>query len=178
MKIVLYPFMVLAACGFALSIAAHCIALVGADIPGGKLVWGLHIGIFVVWIPAVLTSMQMTGRANRKDFWKVATAGCPSWMRRAGYIIFGYAILNFIVFMATTGGQSKHLTGDAPPAVVRGFSGHWMIFYGAAFAILYSRFHAPHLYRPRKCPQGHEVSPAASFCSECGYQFPVEVGTT
>src|SRR5436190_19920974 len=139
MKVILYPFMVLAGFGLALSIAAHCMALAGVPIPGGKLVWGLHIGIFVVWIPTVLTSMQTTRYANRKDFWKVALAGCPLWMRRAGYILFGYAILNFIVFMATTASQPKQQQiGDAPPAVVRGFSGHWMIFYGTAFAVLYS----------------------------------------
>lgn len=77
MRVILYPFMVLAACGLALSIAAHCMALAGVPVTGGKLVWGLDIGIFVVWIPTVLTSMQTTRYANRKDFWKVALAGCP-----------------------------------------------------------------------------------------------------
>jgi hypothetical protein len=178
MNIILYPFMVLAACGLALSMGAHFMALAGRPIPGGKLVWSLHAGVFVVWIPAVLTSLQTTRYANRKDFWKVALAGCPAWMRRAGYILFGYAIFNFAMFMATTAHQPKQQTaGDAPPAVIRGFSGHWMIFYGAAFAILYSRIHAPQLYRPRKCPQGHDASPVARFCSQCGYQFPDEPGT-
>jgi len=177
MTVILYPFMVLSACGLALSIGAHVMALMGAAIPGGKLVWALHIGIFVVWLPAVLVSTQMTRYANRKDFWKVAVAGCPLWMRRAGYALFGYAILNFIVFMATTGSQPKQPVGDAPPSVVRGFSGHWMVFYGAAFAILYSRIHAPHLYRERRCPQGHAVSPTARFCPECGYAFPNETGS-
>ena len=177
MKVVLYPFMVLAACGLALSIAAHCMALAGVPIPGGKLVWGLHIGIFVVWIPTVLTSMQTTRYANRKDFWKVALAGCPVWMRRASYVLFGYAILNFIVFFATTANQPKQKqTGDAPSSVIRGFSGHWMVFYGAAFAVLYSRIHAPELYRERRCLQGHVVSPTARFCPECGYAFPNETG--
>lgn len=149
-------------------------ALAGAVIPGGKLVWGLHIGIFVVWIPAMYVSMRTTRLANRKDFWKVALAGCPDWMRRGLYVLFGYAALNFVIFMATTAGEHKQPTGDAPPSVVRGFSGHWMVFYGAAFAILYSRIHAPQFYRERKCPQGHDVSPAARYCSECGYEFPTE----
>jgi hypothetical protein len=175
MKPVLYPFMVLAACGLALSIVAHCMALAGVPIPGGKLVWGLHLGIFVVWIPTVITSMQTTRYANRKDFWKVALAGCPLWMRRGFYVLFGYGILNFLVFMATTANQPKQQqTGDAPPSVVRGFAGHWMIFYGAAFAVLYSRIHAPELYRERKCPQGHTASSTARFCSECGHDFSNE----
>lgn len=177
MKVVLYLFMVLAACGLALSIVAHCMALAGVPIPGGELVWGLHIGIFVVWIPAVLTSMQMTRHAKRKDFWKVALAGCPVWMRRAGYVLFVYAILNFIVFCAVTSNQPKQeQTGRARPSDVRGFSGHWMIFYGAAFAVFYSRIHTPKLYRDRKCPQGHTASPNARICSECGYDFSRETG--
>jgi len=72
--------------------------------------------------------------------------------------------------------DARDTTGDAPPSVVRGFSGHWMIFYGAAFAVLYSRIHAPELYRERKCPQGHTASPTARFCSECGYDFSNEAG--
>lgn len=177
MRIILYPIMVLAACGLALSITAHCMALAGVPIPGGRLVWGLHIGIFAVWLPTVLASMKMTRHASRKDVWKIALAGCPVWMRRAGYVLFGYAILNFIVFMATTASQPKQQqSGDTPPSIVRGFSGHWMIFYGAAFAVLYSRIHAPGLYRERKCPQGHTSAPAARFCSECGYDFSHETG--
>lgn len=167
--------MALAACGLALSLAVHGIALAGITIPGGKLVWGLHIGIFVVWIPTVISSMQTARYATRKDGWKAAFAGCPVWMRRAGYVLFGYAIINFIVFSATGASQPRQkMAGDSPPSVIRGFSGHWMIFYGAAFAVLYSRIHAPGLYRVRKCPEGHSASPTDRFCSECGYDFSNE----
>lgn len=171
MNVMLFPFLLLAACGLVLSIAAHIMALAGGAIPGGKLVWGLHIGVFVVWLPAVLVSIQMTRYANQKDFWKIALAGCPVWMRRGFYVLFGYAILNFFVSMATTANHPKRQAGDAPASTVRGFSGHWMVFYGAAFAILYSRIYAPELFRERKCPQGHSVSPTARFCSECGHEF-------
>ena len=174
MKAILYPFLVLAACGLALSIGAHCMALAEAVIPGGKLVWGLHIGIFVVWLPAVWVSYRLTRHSNQKDFWKVALAGCPLWMRRGLYCLFGYAALNFILFI-TTPGRAKQ-TGVAPPAEVRGFSGHWMVFYGAAFATLYSAIHAPYLFDERRCPQGHAVSPIARFCPECGHEFSNEHG--
>lgn len=173
---VLYQLMVLAACGLALSFGAHCMALAGATIPGGNLVWGLHIGIFVVGIPMVLVALQISRFTNQKDMWKVALAGCPSWMRRAFYFLFAYSILNFVLFMITTGSQSKTELGEVPLSVVRGFSGHWMIFYGAAFAVLYSRIHAPQLYCARKCPQGHAVSLTARFCSECGHHFSNEIG--
>jgi hypothetical protein len=173
MSIVLYPFMLLAAVGLALSVVAHVMALAGIELPGGQLVWTLHIGIFVVWIPTVLVSIRTTRHANRKDFWKVALSGCPAWMRKAFYVLFAYAILNFILFMLTTT-NGRQPAGDAPPSVVRGFSGHWMIFYGAAFATLYSAIHAPHLFRDRKCPNGHAVGPVVHFCPECGHAFPSE----
>ncbi|RYD77192.1 MAG: zinc ribbon domain-containing protein [Verrucomicrobiaceae bacterium] len=175
MSFVLYPFLALSTIGLVLSIGAHVMALTGIPLPSGKLVWGLHAGIFVVWLPAVLISMQTTRHASRKDFWKVALAGCPIWMRRGFYVLFGYAILNFVVLAATTGRQPKQPSDSTRPFVVRIFSGHWMVFYGAAFAILYSRLHAPDLYRERKCPNGHAVSPTARFCSECGYDFTNKV---
>src|SRR5687768_13550080 len=129
--------MALAAVGFILSVAAHLSALAGSPIPFGKAVWALHIGIFVVWLPTVLVAYRLTRGATQKDFWKIALVGCPKWMRTALFIVFGYAILNFVVFMATTASHSP-AKGESSPEVVRGFSGHWMAFYGAAFATLYS----------------------------------------
>lgn len=178
MKAILYPFMILAACGLVLSMVAHGMALAGVPLPGAKLALGLHIGIFLVWLPAVLVSLQTTRFSDRKDFWKVALSGCPAWMRRACYVLFGYTVLNFIVLFTSTARDTKHRPDANSPSVVRGISGHWMVFYGAAFAILYSRIHAPALYRERKCPQGHAVSPPARFCSECGYEFPDETGNS
>lgn len=163
--------MFLAALGFILSVTAHVMALAGIPFPGGGLVWGLHIGIFVVWIPAVIVGNRATRYSNRKDYWKTTTAGCPLWMRRALYVLFYYAIINFILFIVSTAGEPK-TTGAAPPSVIRGFSGHWMIFYGAAFATLYSAIHAPRLLRECKCPQGHSVAPTDRFCPECGSALP------
>ena len=55
-------------------------------------------------------------------------------MRRFFYVLVGYAVLNFILFIATTGGHPKQRTAEAAPSVIRGFSGHWMIFYCAALS--------------------------------------------
>ena len=166
-RLVLLPFIALAAIGFILSVAAHLAAIAGSPIPFGKGVWALHIGIFVVWLPTVLVAYRMTRGANRKDFWRVALVGCPKWMRTALYVAFGYAILNFVLFIATTAAHSQP-KGDAPPEVVRGFSGHWMIFYGAAFATLYSASVVGYSAMDRKCPNGHAVAVTAKFCEECG----------
>lgn len=163
--------MVLAAIGFVLSVAAHISAVAGWPIPGGKAVWTLHIGIFIVWLPTVFVAYRLTRGAQRKDFWKVALAGCPKWMRIALYGIFGYAALNFISFMLTTMNH-PHIQGDAPPEVIRGFSGHWMVFYSVAFATLYSAAAIGYSGLDRKCPNGHSVGVTAKFCDECGAELP------
>lgn len=181
MKTVLYAFMLLAGGGLVMSLGAHVMALAGVPIPGGGLVWVLHGGIFFVLFPALLASHHMGRHVSRKDLWKVVLAGCPVWMRRAAVVLFVYAIFNFVVFMATTATTPKQArqvkTNENPLEVVRGFSGHWMLFYGAAFAALYSMIHAPELYRERKCPLGHTVSPEARFCPECGQALSSEKGS-
>jgi hypothetical protein len=124
----------------------------------------LHVGVFVVWFPAVFVSQRLVGNVGRKDFWKVVLKGSPDWMRYLVYGFFGYAVVNFLFFMtkAPKGGG-----GVNPPAVVwRGFSGHWMAFYSAALAILYSAAHAQ--ANGSRCVNGHLVSGTASYCERCG----------
>jgi hypothetical protein len=175
MKFALFPFIVLAAAGFLLSMCAHLASLFGTPLPGGNAVFGLHIGIFVVWLPAVLVAARTSRFAERKDFWKTALSGCPLWMRRGLYVLFAYAIVNFVLLMAV--GMHGDKSAVAPIARVRGFSGHWMVFYAVAFAILYSAIHAPQLLRDRKCSNGHAVAPTAQFCPECGVALPRSSGS-
>lgn len=165
MTVLLFPFILLAAAGLFLSVAVHIAAILSVQVPGGNTVWGLHIGIFVVWLPTVLVFARMSRFANQKNLWKVALSGCPVWMRRTLYALFAYATINFAFFMLSSGSRG---TGIASGTEIRGFSGHWMVFYGTAFATMYSAIHAPQLLRERRCSRGHAVSPTAQFCSECG----------
>ena len=137
----LWPFVALSAIGLALSLWVHLAAVAGRRVAPEAFFWMLHIGIFVVWIPAVLVSNRRVGSMSRKDFWKLVLRGAPEWMLYMVYGFLGYAMLNFAAFMlqAPQGGS-----GANPPAVVwRGFSGHWMAFYSAALAILYSAVTVP-----------------------------------
>jgi hypothetical protein len=167
MNLLLIPFLLLSAVGFVLSLIVHLAGLAGIAPPGGGLVWGLHAGAIVVSLPVVLVATRIAGGLNHKDAWKVMLSGCPNWMRQAFFVLFAYAILNFLWFAVTTSGQPKP-KGVAPPSVIRGFSGHWMVFYAAAFATLYSVIQAPELLRRRNCPEGHPVSVTDHFCPRCG----------
>jgi hypothetical protein len=135
-KPVLWPFILLAAVGLGLSIWVHVGALAGRRVMPEAFFGMLHVGTFVVWIPTVLVSIKRVGNTGRKDFWKLVLRGSPEWMRYMVYGFGGYAMVNFAIFFfqAPQGGF-----GTNPPAVEwRGFSGHWMLFYSAALAILYS----------------------------------------
>ncbi len=151
LQIVLYPFMVSALVGFLISLAVHLAALVGVEVP--PQAFGLHVGIFIVWIPAVLASTVARHHSIQSRGWRDQFAGCPAWMRVVAYGLFAYAFLN--IFGVVLGAGS----------IARGFSGHWMVFYWFAFTTLYGVRHLPH---PYYCLAGHLVSPGAKYCERCG----------
>ena len=136
----LWFFAILSCLGLALSLWVHIGALLGKRVAPSAFFWGLHVGIFVVWIPSILVAKKLVGGLNRQDFWKIVLKGSPTWVRYFIYLFLGYAVVNFIIFMtnAPSGGG-----GPDPPAVVwRGFSGHWMAFYSASLAILLNAINA------------------------------------
>jgi len=137
MRVFAFPFLLIAGTGFLLSLAAHVLALPGKAMPGGGLVWALHVGIFLVWIPAILFTRRKLQNVPRGKQMDAVLRDSPLWMRRTVKILFVYAFVNFLLFMVSTMGHPKP-AGAAPPAVIRGFSGHWMIFYAVAFVTFYS----------------------------------------
>jgi hypothetical protein len=117
--------------GLLASIACHILSWLQVEPPWGKSVFLLHVGIFVVWIPLVIfanRTMPKPGRNNMDHL----LAELPKWVRVCTGILFGYAILNFVYFMYCTLQYPKH--GVPSSVELRGFSGHWMMFYGIASA--------------------------------------------
>ena len=166
MKYLYYTVMLLAGFGFSLTLAATIAAWSGVSLINSAQFGYLFVGIFVVWLPTVLIANRMVRFGNRRDFWKITLSGCPQWMRQALYVVFGYAVVNFLLLIMGIYG-SVH-SGSGPPFDARTVSGHVLAFYGAAFAVSYSALHAPYLLKERKCPEGHTVSPTDEFCPKCG----------
>ena len=166
MAALIVPFMWLSALGFVLSAYAHVMSIWGIPLLWGESVWFLHGGIFVVWLPAVWVSQRVMRDTSQKDFWKIVLSGCPAWMKTAQQILIGYVVVNFLYFMFTS--ASHPASEDTDPSVIRGFSGHWLIFYGLAFSILYSVRQKPELMVGRQCPAGHPVPHGAQYCGSCG----------
>ena len=161
------PFIALSAIGLIFSVVAHVSALLGYDLGVGTAVFALHFGVFVVWVPAVFAMQKITGEFKQRDMWKAALRGCPGWMKKMLYGFAAYAAVNFLL-LAASGGRMSTQLDVSTPAVVRGFSGHWMAFYAAALAILYSARYAKQADARRRCGSGHLVSPMAKYCEECG----------
>jgi hypothetical protein len=137
----LWPFIVLAAVGLVVSLWVHLGAVGGKRVAPETFFFMLHIGVFVVFAPAIFVAQRLVGNTARKDFWKAALRWSPNWMRYMVYGFGGYAFVNFALFIFRA---PPHGGSGNPPAVVwRGFSGHWMVFYCASMAILYSAVNSP-----------------------------------
>src|SRR5262245_49859664 len=114
----LTPFLVLSVIGLVLSIIAHGASLLGLPQPLGEAAFALHIGILVVWVPAVLV-VNLANDFKQQDFWRTALRGCPRWMRWTMWAFFAYAIVNFLLFMASAPPKGSGGGLDAPPEVFR-----------------------------------------------------------
>jgi hypothetical protein len=86
-KPLLWPFIALSAIGLGLSLWVHLGAVAGRKVAPGAFFGMLHVGIFVVWFPAVFVAIKRVGNTRRKDFWKVVLKGSPDWMR---YMVYGF----------------------------------------------------------------------------------------
>jgi len=147
-------------------VIVHCLSLFGVGVPGGGIVWWLHMGIFIIWIPVVLLGKSRGGKGVPDP--------TPRWMKGVLGLLFAYAIGNFVYFMinAPKKGSPEARQDPPPPQVVRGFSGHWMIFYGAGFTMLWSAWKERREATLRRCSNGHPVPPLATHCPACKVVVP------
>lgn len=177
MQILLLLLIVYAACGLIVSLVAHILSLLGIQLIGDQLFWALHVGIFPLWIPVVFITRKMMGSGvQRKDVWRMALSGCPAWMKYMTYGFFIYAFVNFVIF---TAGSALHpLPEQSGANALRGFSGHWMVFYSAGLAVLTTAYRRGLSNLERRCPFGHEVGWSDRFCPTCGASIAAAQGET
>ena len=143
----LSPFRWLAAVGFLLSLAVHVVSIAGIALPNRAPVFALHVGVFVVWVPVVIATIRIPRGSNRRESFENALSGAPAWMSHGLQLLFLYALLNFALFALNA--PEHPARASTPPSLVRGFSGHWLLFYAASFAVLYSVKRRPELSEKR-----------------------------
>ena len=151
-------FLFLAAVGLVLSLVAHASTFVGMN-PARHFpaTWLLHLGIFVVFAPAIVAANRMGKGASRNEVWNSIWRFAPRWLQCLVGAFFVYAFFNFFMsnylneggvpgkingeyVLHSHGKVIRKLTPDEydkhESYVVRGFSGHWMFFYSASLMIL------------------------------------------
>lgn len=136
--------------GFMISLLVHLLTYVGINAASFfPPIWLLHIGIFVVFIPFVL-STQSIQREHQRNALGVILKDVPLWAKLVLGFVFAYAMINFMLFIGLSEGGSpaiengryilqshgtfiRELTESEynwqQAYITRGFSGHWLLFY-------------------------------------------------
>jgi hypothetical protein len=122
---------IVAAVGLVASVAVHFLGWLHMELPGEKSVVVLHIGFLLLWFPLVHYANKTIPKGGRGNLDHLM-AELPPWLRIAIGCLFAYALLNFVYFIFLARPHPKH--GVPFYLVLRGFSGHWMLFYGMATA--------------------------------------------
>lgn len=159
----------IAGTGFILGLIVHVISLFGIYL-GEKfpIIWALHIGIFVVWLPAILelkknpelNQQNLNSMSNPFKFFGIIFKNTPRPVIIISVFFFFYATINFSLFMIVGQGgvpdiiDGKYVIHNHGSIInelteieyykmkaneIRGFSGHWMAFYSFATAILWPK---------------------------------------
>jgi hypothetical protein len=159
-RVVAYSVMIASACGLVGSIFLHIHSFVARDDVSRKTTETLFLGIFFVWVPTILLASSLTRDFKQRDLWKAALRGCPAWMYKGIWILWGYAF--FVAFVL------PFLRGSNPGASPGGFLVFPAVFYSVSFGVAYSTLHVGKFDEGRRCANGHPISPLAKFCEECG----------
>ena len=119
----------IAAIGFIASVVCHVMGWLQVEPAWGKSLFVLHVGFLVLWIPLVTfanRTMPKGARSNAAHLF----AELPPWVGRAVTIFGFYVVLNFVYFIYRA---SQYPKREVPFYIeLRGFSGHWMLFYGVS----------------------------------------------
>ncbi len=163
MKTLTWLLLVVAVAGLLCMVAVHISALVGVTAPFDNSIRFVVPALFAVWVPTIFVMTRLTREFKQKDIWRAALRGCPAWMRRTVWVLFGYCWAGFFILPALYGGG---MDSDANKARV--MSAGVMIFYLIAAAVSYSAVNADRSGTLTRCLNGHPVQPLAKFCDECG----------
>ena len=140
-------FGLLAVFGFAAALIVHGLTFFHVDlIEKFPSVWALHVGIFIVFVPFVFSARRAPGGFQGSNL----RAILPEWAIALLAVTFVYAIVNFVLFFFLSEGGvpdirdgrfvlhdhgrvirelTEHEYHVQRSYVLRGFSGHWLIFH-------------------------------------------------
>jgi len=160
-RAIAYPVMLIAGLGLIVSFSLHLASFHAGPELAKRAIPILFPGVFVVWLPTILVANRLTRDFKQRDFWNAALRGCPAWMRKGQWVIWGYVF--FVSFGLPFLLVGRNL-GSSPDAFVI----FPAVFYSSSFCVMYSALHVEQVDTGRKCLNGHRIGPLAKFCDECG----------
>lgn len=155
--------------GLSLSILVHLLSIQGYVLSENfPIVWGLHLLVFVVWFPTIITLIQnpeikaLRNQRSKNPFkmWIIIFKDTPKVVTILVLAIFIYTIFGFIFFMGNSeGGGSGIIDGQYVLSnhseilreftkaeyhsflanELRGFSSIWLAFFSMAMAMMWPK---------------------------------------
>ena len=139
---------IVALIGFACALFVHLLTFSEVEIElQMPKVWFLHVGIFIVFLPFIISIRDNFGtNPTHKELLSIL----PVWANLLVALTFAYAFVNFALFVLRSEGGSPDMRDGVyvlqshgkfirelslaefkaqQAYVVRGFSGHWLVFY-------------------------------------------------
>jgi hypothetical protein len=159
-RAIAYSVVVVSALGVIACFLLHIASFFAGPEFGQYLPRILIFGLIIVWVPTVLLMNTLTADFKQRDLWKAALRGCPAWMQRTLWVVWGYVF--FAAFIL------PFLRGSDPGASPGSFLIFPAAFYSTSFAVMYSVLNVDRFDASRRCLNGHAISPLAKFCEECG----------
>lgn len=137
MSFFLGRFIEFSAVGLICSVLVHILGLFGRRPPFGYFAFLLQFGALISGIGAALAVILLLS-SRGENFWRAALRATPKWVKWITYLLIGYAIFNFIVFLNRFGHREGLQPDQIMALVFRGVSGEWMAFYSGALLIFSS----------------------------------------
>jgi hypothetical protein len=164
---------ILASAGFFFSLVVHLSAFTGMFVDVFAFLSPvLHIGIFVVFLSALVSvtqsdsyeQLKKRGARRFRDLLTIMINPSPRWMKIAILVFLVYTIVNFVLyFIFREIGDAVNIAGEFVlikdgevvrqlsqreywlhrSHIIRGYSGHWMFFYILSMSILHAQSNKP-----------------------------------
>ena len=168
MRIILRLFMYLAVLGSFFNLILHISSFLGGiylaySSQADQVAMYLNRIMILVFLVSIYAAQHICENYMPKEFWKAALRGCPKWLKYLPGLLVAYAFL----FDMLNGIHGRSGLPGSPLMVQVGCA-FGMAIYAVSVALLYSALHVQEVDETRKCPNGHQVSPAVKFCEECG----------
>lgn len=165
MNYLFYPLLMLSSASLLMTLALHLILLFGGHPAVPWMSWGFMGSFLAAGCIVTLWSNPLVRHAKFREYLTLCRLTCPLWARRALVGLAGYTLCACLFHLFANEEMAWAATiGPAFPSVLV------TLFFATTSVMFYSAIRLPLLLRPKlkRCPNGHPVSPAASFCPRCG----------